>query len=108
MGARPSGGNHHHLRQYYVRQRHLWQRDAAPDGPPRRPHPGAILGPDLSEPGGVGHRPRPPGRLQYQIDHLNQNKTYFVHPSRWVSKEWEQDVTLDWNPGAKVHVLGVA
>jgi RHS repeat-associated protein len=43
----------------------------------------------------------------YQIDLLNDEKTWFIHPSGWTSLEWEEEVTLDPGATARIHIAGI-
>src|SRR5262249_23080786 len=43
----------------------------------------------------------------YDLMRLDQGQTWFVHPSAWSSREWEQEVTINPNVHMKVHLGGI-
>jgi hypothetical protein len=54
---------------------------------------------------GTGTRARV-HRIEFknEIDHLNGGKTYFVHPAAFRSLEWEEDVSVDLEDKAELHL----
>ncbi|WP_437968481.1 RHS repeat-associated core domain-containing protein [Sorangium sp. So ce260] len=45
--------------------------------------------------------------MHYEARELNGGATHAVFPQDWISKEWEEEVAIDWGPEGGVHITEI-